>query len=145
MPGDSSSFMIMHFLSGLEHAMPEEQRAALTPYSERAAHAGADKTSEWHRAYRCAKWAEKIVSVPENNHLVGEAHRALEAVKEIEQSIGAELGNMIELPFGWSVSPEFELEVAWVYEAVHVAENVAAKVGWENVPWQELVEDLLRI
>ena len=125
--------------------MPEEERAKLKPYADRAAHAGSGNAAEWHRAYRCAKWAEEVVSVPENNHLVGEAHRALEAVKEIEQSIGAELGNVIELPFGWSVSPEFELEIAWVYEAVHVAEKVAAKVGWDQVPWQGLVEDLLRI
>jgi hypothetical protein len=142
---DTSSFMITHLVQGLSHVMPEAEQAKLGPYSERAAHAGSDKTAEWHRAYKCAKWAEQIVSVPAHHHLVAEIERALEAVKEVEETIGGELGDVLEVPLRIAVSPKFEAEITWVYEAVHVAEKVANKVGWEAVPWEQLLDEVLQI
>jgi hypothetical protein len=145
MATDTSSFVATHLIEGLSHVMPEDQQAKLAPYAERAARAGSNKTAEWHRAYKCAKWAEQIVSLPAHNHLVAESKKALEAIKEIEETVGSEIGDLLELPLGISVSPEFEAEITWVYEAVHVAEKVANKVGWDAVPWEQLVEDVLSV
>ena len=153
--------MTLTLLKGLSDAMPAEQRAKVEPYEARASRAGADPGLEWQRAYKCAKWAEQIVSLPDHNHLLGEASRAIEAVREMEKTIGAELADLIELPFasregamlsmslgggrGYPVSPRFEAEIEWVFEAVHVAEKVAGKVGWDAVPWQALVDDMLAV
>jgi hypothetical protein len=32
-----------------------------------------------------------------------------------------------------------------VYEAVHVANAIAEKPGWEHVPWQDLLREMLAI
>jgi hypothetical protein len=148
MADDQSSFMISHFLTGLGHAMPELEQDKLEPFKAQAAQAGSDETAEWHRAFKCAKWAERVIAVPEHNALVTLAEKAIEIVKEVEETVGAEIGDLLEVPFaaiGHPVSPRFEAEITWVYEAVHVAERVAADAGWAAVPWQELVTDMLNI
>lgn len=144
MADDNASFMITHLLTGLGHAMPADQQANLVPYQEQAAVAGSDPTVEWHRAFLCARWAKDTVDTPEHGHLRGEATKALEVVKEIEKTIGGELTDLIQLKtMTVSVSPKFEVELTWVYEAVHVAANVADEAGWDAVPWAALVSDML--
>jgi len=148
MSDERSSFIISHFLSGLGHAMPAQEQEKLEPFKALAAQAGSDETAEWHRAFKCAKWAERIVAVPEHNLLVTVAEKAVEIVKEVEATVGAEIGDLLEVPFaaiGHPVSPRFEAEITWVYEAVHVAERVAADAGWAAVPWQELVTEMLSV
>jgi len=140
-----SSFMISHFLTGLSHVMPDAEQAKLDPYQQAAAQAGSDSTAEWHRAYRCAKWARDIVVLPTHGSLASLVRRGLEIVKQVEETIGSELTDLLEIPLGLAVSPKFEVEIAWVYEAVHVAEGVAAETGWEGVPWETLVRDMLAI
>jgi hypothetical protein len=153
--------MTVHLLKGLSDAMPPDRRAALDPYQARAATAGDDPGLEWQRAYRCAKWADRVVALPAHHHLVADARRAVEAVREVEKTIGAELADLIERPFasgeganlslswgggkGYPVSPRLELEIEWVFEAVHIAEKVAAKAGWDAVPWPDLVEEMLAV
>jgi hypothetical protein len=147
MAEDRSSFIISHLISGLSHVMAEDEQTKLAPYERQAAEAGSEPTAEWHRAYKCAKWAESTVSLPAHHHLVAEAAKAIEVVTRVEKTVGAEIGDLLEVPFaaGFSVSPRFEAEITWVYEAVHVAEKVAAKVGWDHVPWQQLLVDVLSV
>jgi hypothetical protein len=143
MSDDNSSLIISQLIKGLSDGMPEEERAKLAPYEARGAEAGSDKAAEWHRAYKCAKWAEQTVSIPAHHHLLAEAEKAVEVVKEVEKTIGGELGDVLEIPIGWAVSPRYEAEITWVYEAVHVAWHVAEKNGWDAVPWQALLDDVL--
>lgn len=161
MAEDRSSSIISALISGLSHVMPEGEQAKLAAYAPKAAEAGSEKTAEWVRAVKCARWAEQIVSIPEHNHLAVEARRVIEAIRELEKTFGAELAHLMEVPFssgagaslsaslggqsGYPVSPRFEAEIEWVYEAVHVAEKVAAKAGWEAVPWEELLTDMLNV
>ncbi|MHB8463544.1 MAG: hypothetical protein ACYDH6_16390 [Acidimicrobiales bacterium] len=140
MSGDESSSMISGFLTGLRHAMPPEEQAKLDPYDRQAAVAGSDKTAEWHRAYKCAKWAVQIVALPQHHQLLAEVQKAVEIVREVEKTVGGEIGNLSS-----SVSPRFEAEITWVYEAVRVAARVAGKTGWDAVPWQDLVTDMLSV
>ena len=84
----------------------------------------------------------------------------MEAVKQVAQTLGAEIAdasnatgftdlvvylnvNRGALPDHVSVSPKLEAEITWVYEAVHVAADVAKEIGWDEVPWQQLLDDVI--
>lgn len=142
---DQPSFIITHLIDGLRDVLPEADRARLAPYAARAAGAGSDETAEWHRAYRCARWAADVVAMPAHSGLTGELRRALQVVKEVEDTVGGQISNFFELPYRQALSPKMEAELTWIYEAVHVAEKVAGKVGWEEVGWETLLEELLAI
>lgn len=139
------SFVVTHVIGALRDAMPEEEAAKLAPYEERASVAGSGDAAEWHRAYRCAQWAAEIVARPAHTHLAGELRKALEVVKQVEEVVGGQVSNFFEIPYGQALSPRLETEITWVYEAVHVASRVADKVGWDEVGWPALLEDLLAV
>lgn len=140
---DSSSFMISHLIDGLQEVLPNSERSKLEEFTKLASDAGSDPASEWQRAFRCARWAEEMVSLPAHRHLTGEAERSMEAVRLVEGTAATTLGQFVPSP--WHVSNEFAVEITWVYEALHVAEKVAAAVGWEKVPWDRLLSDLIAI
>ena len=142
---DQSSFVITHVIQGLRDAMPPEERVKLAPYETRAATAGSDPTAEWHRAYRCAQWASEVVATPTHSGLAGGLRKAVEVVKQVEAAVGGQISNFFEIPYGQALSPKLEAELTWVYEAVHVAEGVAEKVGWDEVGWSALLDDLLAV
>jgi hypothetical protein len=142
---DQPSFIITHLIDGLRDVLPEPEQAKLGPYQARAATAGADETAEWHRAYRCARWAADVVSTPAHTGLAGELRRVLEVVKQVEETVGGQISNFFELPYRQALSPKMEAELTWIYEAVHVAEKVAGKVGWDAVGWQGLLDEVLAI
>ena len=147
LPGtsDASSFMISTLIESLHDRLPESERSKLVPYERQATQAGSDPTAEWHRAFACARWTEKIVALPAHHHLGAEARKAVQIVKEVADTAGWEVINLGRLPRGIGVSPRFEAELTWVTEAVNVAEQVAAKVGWPAVPWEELVQEVLTV
>lgn len=142
---DQPSFIITHLIDGLRDVLPEAERARLTPYEARAASAGSDETAEWHRAYRCAQWAADVVATPTHSGLTGELRRVLQVVKHVEDTVGGQISNFFELPYRQALSPKMEAELTWIYEAVHVAEKVAAKVGWAEVGWESLLDEVLAI
>ena len=142
---DQSSFIVTHLIDGLRDVLPEAERPKLAPYEARAATAGSDETTEWHRAYRCARWAADVVATPANSGLAGELRKALQVVKEVEATVGGQISNFFELPYRQALSPRMEAELTWIYEAVHVAENVAGKVGWSEVGWEALLDEVLAI
>jgi hypothetical protein len=43
------------------------------------------------------------------------------------------------------IGPGEDIELLWVGEAVSVAKSAAEKSGWSSVPWQDLVEEVLKI
>jgi hypothetical protein len=43
------------------------------------------------------------------------------------------------------IGPGEDVELLWVEEATDVAKKAAEKSGWDNVPWQELLEKVLKI
>jgi hypothetical protein len=142
---DQSSFIVTHLINGLRDALPEADRAKLPAYQARAAVAGSDETAEWHRAYLCARWAADAAATPANSSLAGELRRVLEVVKQVEETVGGQISNFFEIPYGQALSPKLEAELTWVYEALRVAEKVAEKVGWDQVGWETLLDDLLSV
>jgi len=102
---DSSSFMISHLIDGLQEVVPDSERSKLEEFTKLASNAGSDPASEWQRAFRCARWAEEMVSLPAHRHLTGEAERSMEAVRLVEGTAATTLGQFVPSP--WHVSNEF--------------------------------------
>ena len=43
------------------------------------------------------------------------------------------------------IGPGEDIELLWVEEATDVAKRAAEESGWDNVPWRNLLEAVLRI
>jgi hypothetical protein len=142
---DRASVVILTAITALHEKVPPSETAKLVGYQQQALIAGSDPTAEWHRAYACARWADQIVAMPTHHHLAADAARALEIVRELGVTFGAEVRDLEYLPFGKAVSPHFQIELTWVYEAVHVAAKVAEKIGWDALGWEQLVQSMLDI
>ena len=141
---DDSSFVITHLLDGLAQAIPDAERARLAAYRTRAQQAGSDRSAEWHRAFRVARWATDMAAVPARSAVGRFLRQAAEVVKQVEELIGSEVTNAVDLALlGPSVPVAVEAEIAWVHEAVELARAVAEKEGWDAVSWAGLVEELL--
>ena len=104
---DRSSEIILAAVKGLYRKLPVQARARLSAYAEQALVAGSEPTAEWHRAFACARWADRIVAIPAHQHLAAEAAKALEIVREIGITIGGEIRELEYLPFGRAVSRDF--------------------------------------
>jgi hypothetical protein len=125
-----------------KHLPPDE----LVDYRQRAATAATSSGAEWRRALACAKWATNVASLPAHSGFAAEAKKAWEIVKQVEKTIGGELTDLLQVPANfYQVSPSFEAEITWVYEALHVAERVAGDSSWDAVPWRDLLDRVIAI
>ena len=68
--------------------------------------------------------------------------------------LGTEFGSEVEIGKGQAsqevkgdqkVGPGEDIELLWVEEATDVAKRAAEESGWENVPWKDLIEEVLKI
>ncbi len=68
--------------------------------------------------------------------------------------LGVEFGSEVEIGHGQvskeikgdqKVGPGEDIELLWVEEATDVAKSAAEKSGWGSVPWEELVQEVLKI
>jgi len=68
--------------------------------------------------------------------------------------LGTEFGSDVKIGKGnpsqeikgdQKIGPGEDIELLWVGEAVSVAKSAAEKNGWDNVPWQGLLQEVLRI
>ena len=141
--GSTSSFMITTLIGRLNESLPSTEHEKLHVYQRLAAGAGSGHAAEWHRAYRCARWAVRVASQDEDRHLRSDAKAAFEIVREIEKALGAQVLDLESIPAGHVVSPRFEVELAWVEEAARVAARAAEKNGWSSVPWEDLLRELV--
>jgi hypothetical protein len=163
------SLIAEHLVNGFRTILPVEAGPELDAYAERARALPEDRRAEMKRAYACARWSVDMVAAPTNSALVADAERAVEAVKQLGQAVWAELGadieNIVARLFpgktgasylgmwvgvdqpdqapGHGASPLIGPEIAWVVEAVDVAEKVAEEDGWDAVPWRRLLDEVL--
>ncbi len=140
-------------MNNLRQILPEDQLQTLEGYSQQAE--ASTPKGDFHRARLCLHWAIKVAESPEHSYLSGIAIRLKEtheAWKDVW--LGAEFGSEVEIGKGnpsqeikgdQKIGPGEDIELLWVEEATDVAKSAADKSGWENVPWEELVEDVLRI
>ena len=133
--------MLRYFEDALEKLLPEAEYVKMTSHDSAAA-----KTSsrgDFHRCLHCAKWAVELADQPEHAHVAHLAHELREVVHEIHDTDYAVAFGVHEVFQGGRVITDVEL--AWVDEALKVAAAAATTSGWENVPWETLLVELIAI
>jgi hypothetical protein len=148
-----SSPIVKGLINNLREILPEEERQKLAGYAQQAE--AATPKGDFHRARYCLHWAIKTAESPKHSHLSGLAVRLKETHKAWQDIwLGAEFGSEVETGKGQAsqevkgdqkIGPGEDVELLWVEEATDVANNAAEKSGWDNVPWQELLEKVLKI
>lgn len=148
-----SSPIVKGLMNNLEEVLPEDQRAKLEAYSVQAE--SATPKGDLHRARYCLHWAIKVAESPEHSHLSGLATRLKETHKAWKDIwLGAEFGSQVEIGRGVAghdikgdakTGPGEDIELLWVEEATDVAKSAAEKSGWDSVPWEQLVQEVLKI
>jgi hypothetical protein len=137
----------------LRAAMPEPERQKLEQYWAQAD--DATPKGDFHRARRCLHWAIAVAEMPEHSHLAHVSAHIKETYKAWQDIVlGTEFGTRVEHgkgPEGHDIAgdqrigPGEDIELLWVGEAVSVAKAAAEKSGWDKVPWEQLVRDVLSI
>lgn len=148
-----SSPIVRGLLNNLRAILPDEERQKLNGYAERAE--SSQPKGDYRRARACLHWAIEVAESPTHTHLQGLAIRLKETHKEWQDIwLGTEFGSQVKLGAGQAaqevkgdqkIGPGEDIELLWVEEATDVAKSAAEKSGWENVPWETLVEDVLKI
>ncbi len=148
-----SSPIVKTLMLDLQAAMPEAERQKLEPYWARAD--AATPKGDFHRARHCLNWAIMVAEMPNHSHLSHVSIRLKETYKAWQDIVfGTEFGSRVEMGEGpeghdirgrQKIGPGEDIELLWVGEAVSVAKAAAEKSGWEHVPWQGLIEDVLKI
>jgi hypothetical protein len=148
-----SSPVTKTLMRDLHAAMPEAERQKLEPYWVQAD--TATPKGDFHRARRCLHWAIAVAEMPEHSHLAHVSTHIKETYKAWQDSVfGAEFGTRVELGEGpeghdikgdQKIGPGEDIELLWVGEAVSAAKAAAEKSGWDKVPWEQLVKDVLSI
>jgi hypothetical protein len=148
-----SSPIVKGLMNNLREILPEVERQKLEGYAQQAE--AATPKGDFHRARYCLHWAIQTAESPRHSHLSGLAVRLKETHKAWQDIwLGVEFGSEVETGKGQAsqevkgdqkIGPGEDVELLWVEEATDVAKNAAEKSGWDNVPWQELLEKVLKI
>ena len=64
---------------------------------------------------------------------------------EDDEKFGGNSGLLVHITGKQKVGPGEDIEILWVGEAVSVAKTAAERSGWDQVPWEQLVKDVLAI
>ena len=148
-----SSPIVKGLMNGLREILPGDEQAKLDAYAEQAK--SVQPHGDFHRALHCLHWAVEVAEQPKHSHLSGVGVRLRETYKAWQDIVlGSEFGSDVKLGKG-NPSQEIkgeqkiglgeDIELLWVGEAVSVAKDAAEKSGWDSVPWQDLVQEVLRI
>jgi hypothetical protein len=129
--------MLVHLDDALDAVLPEDQLAELTRRD--AAVAATTDAVDFQRCLHCARWAVELAGANEDGP-VGRATARLRAVvHELHDVLqGARLGAELT-----DVRAATEVELRWVDDAVAAAVAAAEVVGWEQVPWPQLIDELV--
>jgi hypothetical protein len=128
--------MLVHLNDALEQVLPESVLPRLNAHDQEIARTSGHH--DLHRCFRCAEWAVDLLSARERSHLRHLVHRLEEVVYEAYNGDWA-----VEFGLFVSHAPVLDIELSWVDDAVTAAAAVADKVGWDAVPWEELLVELI--
>jgi hypothetical protein len=135
---ETSSVVLHAFIDEIRDVFPPEQAAKVHP------HQGAiSKCTEHHdhrRSHRCAVWAIDLVEAQKA------PHPEWEKIKE-EHKFWEDAWAGVEWPLlmGMQISPKDGIRTEWAQETVDVANRVAAVAGWDAVPWEQLLVELIEM
>lgn len=134
----SPSPIVSYLVRSLAKVLPEEERARLESFDAAVARTTAD--GDLRRAWRCAEWALQLAGHPEESAIEQRVHEIREAYRLLKDSMyGFAFGAAIRDGIG----PGKDVELQWVDRAVAVAKETGTSLGWDEVPWQALLEELV--
>ena len=125
--------------------MPPEEVTRLDAYGPQITTSKRSKEVELRRALACAEWALRVVGRPGHGHLAHLVTEAREVVQESFETLRAAGVAAASARYVYPASARLMVRAAWVDEAVRVARAVAEQSGWQAVPWEELLQQLLEI
>lgn len=150
----STSFVVETVLKGLIRAIPAPQRAAMAPYLTKARLLAAGADLEAHRAEVCVRWSREAADHVGTPAEVAEAvervggevdaalvegeRRAIDGLAKAERFDPRAIG-------GGDLPPGFHAELNHVYGALKEAHKLAARHGWDAIPWPALLEGLFAV
>ena len=136
----SPSPIITYYVREIGRALPDAEKERLTTY----AHALAETThhGDLRRAWHCADWAVRLAERPSSSHLGHLVKATKETYKLWQDTIfGADFGIMVKD----GVGPGEDVEIQWVDDAIAVAKAEGERSGWDSVPWEDLLKQMLAV
>jgi hypothetical protein len=143
MPEEKSpSPIISYYVREIGSILPAAEKEKLATYAPAVA-----KTThhgDLKRARQCAEWAVQMAERSSDsrlNHFV----KHLEELRKLEKDsvFGAEFGVM--RVSGTGIGPGEDIEIQWVDDAVAIAKTEGQRAGWNSVPWEDLLKEMLGV
>lgn len=132
----SPSVVVETFVREMREALPEAQAQRLAGHE--AEIAASTTRHDGERALHCARWAIAVAGDRDLPHPEWSRIKELHSVwRDVTWGVGF---SAMEHDGG---GPLRDVEVEWVEDAVQVATIVAEAAGWDDVPWEDLLVDLL--
>lgn len=135
----SPSPILAYLDDALERVLPEAEYSRLTGHDQ--AVAATTSAGDFHRCLHCARWAVTLADRSGHGGAAGIAAGLKKVVEELHDTwSGVRFGSIVR------DSPVVtDVEVRWVDQALQTASAVAEDQGWEAVPWEQLVEELVAL
>jgi hypothetical protein len=137
---NSPSPIVSYFVREIGSTLPTAEKKKLSTYAPTIAkttHQG-----DFKRAKQCAEWAVQMAGRSSHSSL-GHFIKHLEELRTLEKDtvFGAEFGAMRV----GGVGPGEDAEVQWADDAVAIAKAEAGRTGWDSVPWEDLLKQMLAV
>jgi hypothetical protein len=130
--------MLRYIDDSLEKVLPDDEYQKLTAHDAEIAQT--TSRGDFHRCFRCAEWAVELADGKENSHV----HHLLTALRAVIHELH-DTDWAIEFGLTTPGRTVTDVELTWVDDAIKVAQAVAEKTGWDSVPWERLLEELIAI
>lgn len=134
----SPSPIVSQFVRSLARVLPEEEQSRLSAFD--SAVAGTTSDGDLRRAWRCAEWALRLAGDPDESAVDRLAHEIQGAYRLLKDSM---YGFAFGAAFHDGVGPGTDVQIQWVERAAAVAKETGGSLGWDAVPWQALLEELI--
>jgi hypothetical protein len=141
MPKDREAIpseMLRYLDDELEKVLPESEFDKLTRHDGEIA--ATTSRGDFHRCVRCAEWAVELTDKPEHSHL----HHLIRELRTVVHEVH-DTGWALEFGILHPGRTITDVELAWVDDALSAAKAVAASSGWDAVPWESLLVELIGI
>lgn len=140
---ESPSPVLACFVHAVRRELPRSEQAKLEAHE--AAVAASTSRGDARRARRCAEWAIEMSAGRSRSHpRWRELHEAHEVWKETWFGVEFGLADLVSDVVGPAM-PVRDVELEWTEDAVAVAKALGEEDGWDRVPWEELLVELIGI
>lgn len=143
MPEEKSpSPIISYYVREIGSILPAAEKEKLATYAPAVA-----KTThhgDLKRARQSAEWAVQMAERSSDSRL-NHFLKHLEELRKLEKDsvFGAEFGVM--RVSGTGIGPGEDIEIQWVDDAVAIAKTEGQRAGWNSVPWEDLLKEMLGV